>query len=143
MKALAIQAQWRKVGVEARIVSVEFGSLLSAVSAGRFEVVLMRWTGVADPDILDRIFRSDALPPDGFNRGRFRDAGVDRLLRAARGATGPARDRLMKEVQARLAGLAPYAFLWWPDQVAALAPGVGLDLNGAGDFSRVFREGTP
>jgi peptide/nickel transport system substrate-binding protein len=139
-KALAIQDQWRRIGVELRLESKEFGALFSDVLTGRFQVVSLRWVGVTDPAILRRIFHSGSVPPGGFNRGRFADAEVDRLLDEAE-AAGPARRlELLKAAQARIAEEAPYAVLWWPDQIVAAAPGVRVDLNGAGDFSAVWRD---
>lgn len=139
-KALAIQDQWRHIGVQLQIQSREFGALFADVLAGRFQVVSLRWVGVTDPAILRRLFHSSATPPGGFNRSRFADAETDRLLDAADRA-GPARRLgLLKAAQIRLADQAPYAMLWWPDQIVAAAPGVRLDLNGAGDFSAVWRD---
>lgn len=141
MKALAIQDQWKRIGVGLELRTEEFGALLTEVMAGRFEVVSLRWVGVPDPEMLYRTFHSSMGPPAGFNRGGFRDAETDRLLEAARQATDPAaRLELLKQAQLRLVTQAPYAMLWWPDQVAVAAPGVHLDLNGLGDFSAVWRD---
>lgn len=140
MKALALQSMWRKVGVEVRVLNREFGTLLSEVIDGKFDVVSLRWIGVSDPEMLFEAFHSSKAPKKGFNRGRFKDAEVDRLLEAARTARDlPARHALLRQAQVRLVQLAPYAFLWWPDQVAALAPGLEIDLNGVGDFSGIWR----
>jgi peptide/nickel transport system substrate-binding protein len=141
MKALVLQAQWNAIGVKVDIVTREFGSLLTELMAGKFEVVSLRWVGVSDPEMLYETFHSAKIPPAGFNRGRFRDPEVDRLLEAARAAGRPEeRLRLLKEVQVRLVDLSPYAFLWWPDQVAALAPGLAVDLNASGDFRGMWRQ---
>lgn len=140
MKSLVLQAQWRRLGVEVEIVTREFGALLTDVMAGRFEVVSLRWVGVSDPEMLFETFHSAKLPPAGFNRGRFSDAAVDRLLERARAAVRPGeRLQLLREAQVRLVDLAPYAFLWWPDQVAVLAPGLDVDLNASGDFRGLWR----
>jgi peptide/nickel transport system substrate-binding protein len=142
MKALVLQAQWRTIGVEVEIVTREFGTLLTEVMAGKFEAVSLRWVGVSDPEMLYETFHSSKIPPGGFNRGRFSDPGVDRLLEAARSSGRPEeRLRLLREVQVRLVDLAPYAFLWWPDQVAVLAPGLEVDLNASGDFRGLWRHG--
>ncbi len=139
-KALAIQDQWRKIGVEVRLETKEFGALFSDVVAGRFQVVSLRWTGVTDPAILRRIFHSSSVPPAGFNRGRYSDPDTDRLLEAADSVAPAARATLLDQAQDRIADQAPYAMLWWPDQIIASAPGVQVDLNGAGDFSAVWRD---
>jgi peptide/nickel transport system substrate-binding protein len=140
MKVLALQAQWREIGVDIQILTREFGTLLTEVMAGKFEVVSLRWVGVTDPEMLFETFHSSRFPPKGFNRGRFADAECDRLLEAARACPDPAqRLDLLRRAQLRILDLAPYAFLWWPDQVALLAPGLEVDLNGAGDYSGIWR----
>jgi len=139
-KALAIQDQWRRIGVELRLESKEFGALFADVLAGRFQVVSLRWVGVTDPAILRRIFHSGSVPPGGFNRGRFNDPETDRLLDEADAAAPTRRLELLKAAQQRIAEEAPYAVLWWPDQIVAASPGVRVDLNGAGDFSTVWRD---
>ncbi len=139
-KALAIQDQWRRIGVTLHLETKEFGALFADVLAGRFQVVSLRWVGVTDPAILRRIFHSTSVPPGGFNRSRFSDPETDRLLDAADHADPAQRLALLKTVQRRLADQSPYAVLWWPDQIVASAPGVNLDLNGAGDFSAVWRD---
>lgn len=140
MKALALQAQWRKVGVELDLVTREFGTLLSEVMGSKFEVVSLRWIGVTDPQMLMDTFHSAKVPPAGFNRGRFRDGDIDRLLEQAQAAPDPAsRWAQLRAVQEKLVQAAPYIFLYWPDQVAALAPGLEVDLNAAGDFRMIWR----
>jgi peptide/nickel transport system substrate-binding protein len=140
MKALALQAMWRRLGVELRIASREFGTLLTEVIAGKFEAYSIRWVGASDPEMLVEAFHSAKVPPRGFNRGRFADAEVDRLLEASRRAPdAAARFALLKQVQTRLVALAPYALLWWPDQIAAVDPRFEIDLNGVGDYAGIWR----
>ena len=140
MKAVALQAQWAPLGVDLQIATREFGTLLSDVSAGRFDVASLRWVGIADPEMLFNTFHSSMIPPVGFNRGHFADAEIDQLLEHARASADEAqRFALLKKVQARLVRQAPYAFLWWPDQVVAAAPGIELELNAVGDFEGVWR----
>ena len=139
MKALALQSQWAMLGIDLQILTREFGTLLSEVMAGRFDVASLRWVGIADPEMLYRTFHSRMVPPLGFNRGRFSDAETDRLLESARAADDEAlRFILLRKAQARIVGQAPYAFLWWPDQVVAARPGIKLELNAIGDFQGVW-----
>lgn len=140
MKALALQAMWRRIGVEVRIATREFGTLLTEVIAGKFEAYSIRWVGASDPEMLVEAFHSAKVPPKGFNRGRFSDAEVDRLLEASRTAPDAAtRFALLRQVQARLVAQAPYALLWWPDQVAAVDPRFDIDLNGVGDYAGIWK----
>lgn len=139
MKALALRAQWARLGVDLQILTREFGTLLSDVMAGRFDVASLRWVGIADPEMLYRTFHSRMVPPVGFNRGHFADAETDRLLESARAAGGESlRFALLRKAQAHIVDQAPYAFLWWPDQVVAARPGIELELNAVGDFQGVW-----
>ncbi len=139
MKALALQAQWAKLGVDLQILTREFGTLLSDLMAGRFDVASLRWVGIADPEMLHRTFHSRMVPPIGFNRGHFADVETDRLLESARAAGDESlRFALLRKAQARIVDQAPYAFLWWPDQVVAARPGIELQLNAVGDFQGVW-----
>jgi peptide/nickel transport system substrate-binding protein len=140
LRALALQEQWRRIGVEVQLLSKEFGTLFSEISAGKFEMAMLRWTGASDPEMLVRTFHSNMIPPSGFNRGRFRDAAVDRLLDESHHAETPeSRLAKLREAQIRIVEAAPCVFLWWPDQLAALAPGLEIDLNGVGDFTGIWR----
>ena len=139
MKALALRAQWARLGVDLQILTREFGTLLTEVMAGRFDVASLRWVGIADPEMLHHTFHSRMVPPVGFNRGRFADAETDRLLESARVAGNESlRFALLRKAQARIVDQAPYAFLWWPDQVVAARPGIELELNAVGDFQGVW-----
>ena len=45
----------------------------------------LRWVGAnKDPDIFEYVFRSKRMPPDGANRGHYRNAELDELLDQAR-----------------------------------------------------------
>ena len=140
MKALALQAMWRRLGVELRISTREFGTLLTEVIAGKFEAYSIRWVGASDPEMLVEAFHSSKVPPKGFNRGRFADPEVDRLLEASRKAPDAStRFALLRRVQARLVAQAPYVLLWWPDQIAAVDPRFEIDLNGVGDYAGIWK----
>ena len=42
----------------------------------------LQWVGggLVDPDMLRRVFHSQQVPPTGFNRGRYSNPLVDRLI---------------------------------------------------------------
>lgn len=46
---------------------------------GRFDLALMRWTGIIDPDLYRMAFHSSEWPP-GRNRGRYKNQKLDLLL---------------------------------------------------------------
>jgi peptide/nickel transport system substrate-binding protein len=114
LQATAIQQNLQAVGVDVDIRSYEFATLYADVLNGNFQLYTLQWVGggLADPDILRRVFHSNQVPPAGFNRGHFSDAHVDALLDEASRATGDDRRRLFGDAQRAIADQAPYICLW-------------------------------
>jgi peptide/nickel transport system substrate-binding protein len=143
LQATVLQENFRAVGVELDVRQQEFATLFGDVVKGNFQMVTLQWVGgaVSDPDILRRVFHSDQIPPGGFNRGRYVNAEVDRLLDAATRATGEeARRRLYQDVQRIVAEDQPYISLWYRTNAAVLQPWVeGLRLGTLIDFERLAR----
>jgi dipeptide transport system substrate-binding protein len=79
-----IQADWAKVGVEAEIVSFEWGEYLKRSKAGEHDTVLLGWTDDnCDPDnFLYVLLGCDAAK--GANRARWCYQPFDDLLRKAK-----------------------------------------------------------
>ena len=79
-----IQADWAKVGVEAEIVTFEWGEYLKRSKEGEHDTVLLGWTGDnGDPDnFLYVLLSCDAA--SGANRARWCYKPFDDLLRQAK-----------------------------------------------------------
>ena len=135
--ATAIAQQLAEVGVEVSIQWLEWGTFYGDVRRGDFDCFALTWVGVTDPDGLRLRFSSKAFPPDGFNRGRYSNPEVDRLVEEGAREQDPARRReIYIKVQAILAEEVPYVSLWFPDNVAVAQKGVGnLLLPPDGNFS--------
>ena len=135
--AAAVAQDFARIGVRCRTQWLEWGTFYDDVKAGRFDAFALTWVGVTDPDGFRLRFASSAVPPAGFNRGRFANAEVDRLVEAGARESDPAlRKELYGRVQAILARETPYISLWWPDAVCVARPGVsGVDLPPDGNFS--------
>jgi peptide/nickel transport system substrate-binding protein len=98
--AESIAQSLRELGIDARLRSLEFGTFFSDVRQGNFQLYSLIWTGVTDPDILYTAFHSASAPPEGANRGRYRNPRLDALLDRARTITGEAdRRKLYAEAQ--------------------------------------------
>jgi len=141
MEAQAMQAQLREAGIALSLRSAEFGTFYSDITKGAFQMYMLRWIGSnEDPDIFHYAYATESFPPKGANRGRFSDARVDTLLRAAGAETDPAvRRREYVEVQQILAEQLPSIPLWYPDNVVvhtARLRGVTLNAGGSFDFLR-------
>ena len=76
-----IQADWAKVGVQAEIVSYEWGEYLKRSKEGEHQTVLLGWTGDnGDPDNFLYVLLGCAAAHDGTNRARWCYQPFDDLL---------------------------------------------------------------
>jgi peptide/nickel transport system substrate-binding protein len=131
--ATVLQAQLRDAGIDVRVQSYDWGTFFGDIKAGRFQLYGLTWVGIRTPDIFRYAFHSDALPPDGANRGRYRSAVADRLIDTARAEPSEqARADLYRALQTVLHHDLPYVPLWYEDQVFAARAGV-IDYRLAAD----------
>ena len=95
-----IQADWAKVGVEAEIVTFEWGEYLKRSKAGEHQTVLLGWTGDnGDPDNFMYVLLGCAAA-QGANRARWCHKPFDDLLVAAKRTTDMAeRTSLYEQAQ--------------------------------------------
>ncbi|WP_368761609.1 ABC transporter substrate-binding protein, partial [Klebsiella quasipneumoniae] len=80
-----IQADWAKVGVQAKIVTYEWGEYLKRAKAGEHQTVMMGWTGDnGDPDNFFATLFSCAAAKDGSNYSRWCYKPFEDLIQPAR-----------------------------------------------------------
>jgi peptide/nickel transport system substrate-binding protein len=110
---------------------------MADVVRGNAQLYTLQYVGVTDPDMLRRAFHSAQVPPDGFNRGHYRNPEVDRLIDLATAALDETeRGQLYREIQKRIAADAPYVDLWTKVNVAVAQPTLsGITLSPTADFS--------
>lgn len=133
----ALQEQWRRVGIELELRPLEFATLLSDVSRGDFQLCYLRWVGANNnPDIFEYVFHSKKIPPDGANRGHYRNPHLDALLDAMRVENNvEARKKLCSEVQKIIATDLPYLPLWFTDNISVHRRGwAPVDLSPSNDY---------
>ncbi len=119
LQAAVIQQDLRNVGIELDVRSYEFATLSQDVARGNYQLATLQWVGISDPDMLRRVFHSNQVPPQGFNRGHYVNQEVDRLIdQATAAADDETRKRFYQEVQRRVAVDAPYISLWYKTNVA-------------------------
>ena len=96
-----IQADWKAVGVDAEIVSYEWGEYLKRSQAGEHETVLLGWTGDnGDPDNFLFALLSCEAAKAGNNRARWCNQEFNELIVKAQQANDPAeRTRLYEQAQ--------------------------------------------
>jgi peptide/nickel transport system substrate-binding protein len=123
--ARAIAAQLAEVGLHVELEVRDWSVVYERLKAGRFELVLAKWTPVVDPDLLTTTVHSGSIPGaggvgSGGNRGAFVDPEVDRLLDQARAIVDlDTRARLYGTVEARLQQQVPFVPLWCDEEVIA------------------------
>ena len=80
-----IQADWAKIGVQAKIVTYEWGEYLKRAKAGEHQTVMMGWTGDnGDPDNFFATLFSCAAAKDGSNYSRWCYKPFEDLIQPAR-----------------------------------------------------------
>ena len=138
----ALQEQWRKVGVKLEVHPEEIATLFADLGKGQFQICYLRWVGANnDPDVFELVFNSKRIPPDGPNRGRYRNAQVDALTDGIRTEMNrEKRKELCSEVQKIVAEDLPYIPLWYTDVVSVHAKRLGeIGLTAAGDYEFLGR----
>ncbi len=123
--ATVIQSQLQDAGIDIEIQSHDWGTFYGDVKAGRFQMYSLSWVGLKMPDIFRYAFHSTSMPPQGANRGRYRNARVDQLIETAeRARDQDEQARLYRAVQAAVLEDLVLVPLWYEDQIAALREGV-------------------
>ena len=107
--ATILQAQMQAAGIQLLIKSLDWGTFFADVQHGNFQLYGLTWVGIQTPEIYQKAFGSDSLPPQGFNRGGYQDAVLDDLL-AKEDWPG-----VTRRVHQQL----PYIPLWYEGQFAA------------------------
>jgi peptide/nickel transport system substrate-binding protein len=115
LQSTVIQQDLARVGIDVDLRSYEFATFYADVVKGNFQMYALQWVGGAlvDPDILRRVFHSQQVPPAGFNRGRYNNPEVDRLIDlATRSLDEGERKKYYSAAQKILAEDAPYIPIW-------------------------------
>jgi peptide/nickel transport system substrate-binding protein len=115
-----LQDEWRRVGVDLELHSLEFATFYADITRGNFQLYTLRWVGANnDPDFFEYAFGSKKIPPAGANRGRYRNAELDSLVERAR--LEPDREKrraIYSQVQQIIARDLPYLPLWFQDNIS-------------------------
>ena len=112
--ATIMQAQMRLAGIDLEIRSLDWATFFAEIKQGNFQLYGLTWVGVKTPEIYAQAFASDSVPPKGFNRGRYQDAELDKLL-----STDD-----WQAVTQRVHQQLPCIPLWYEGQFAAMQKGM-------------------
>lgn len=135
-----IQESWQKIGVRVVLRPFEFPTFFSDIQKGNFEMFSLRWTGMTEADLLNKLFHSREFPP-GRNRTFYANPKVDDLLDRSASEINPARRKaLVGEVQHIIFQDLPYIPLWYPDNVAVATKDLsGYKLHPSGLWTPLLR----
>lgn len=116
--ALAIQQDWKAIGVDASIETVEFSALVrDDLQPGKFDAILIWWTTPADPDQYT-YYASHQIN----NNVAYANKLVDSLLLAGRGETDAAkRHAIYRALQAVELEDPPVLLLYYPREIQAMS----------------------
>ncbi len=112
--ATILQAQMREAGIELEIKSLDWGTFFADVKGGNFQLFGLTWVGIKTPEIYTKAFGSANFPPNGFNRGRYADAKLNKLLL----------DENWQLATTRIHNELPYIPLWYEGQFAAMTKSI-------------------
>ncbi|PLW78697.1 ABC transporter substrate-binding protein [Cohaesibacter celericrescens] len=106
-----IQADWKAIGVDAEIVSFEWGEYLKRSSAGEHDTVLLGWTGDnGDPDNFMYVLLGCDAVESGANRAKWCNKEFDELLLKAKATSNmEERTKAYEEAQVVFKREAPWA----------------------------------
>ncbi len=117
--ARIIQAQLKEVGIEVDLKSYEWGTFYGDIKSGNFQMTIMRWVGVTEPDFYYNVFNSNQFPPAGRNRGLYENSEIDRLTEEGRIELDPKkRKSIYSKVQKIAAQDLPYVSLWHRNNIS-------------------------
>lgn len=114
-----LAAQWRRVGVDLQPRPLETGTFYADITRGSFQLYTFRWVGGNnDPDMFQYVFSSTRFPPNGANRGHYRNPQMDALLEEqSRETDEQKRKALLWQIQQIAAQDEPYINLWYNNEV--------------------------
>ena len=134
--ATIIQYQLKQVGIQVEVRSYDWGTFYGDIKVGRFQMYSLSWVGLKIPDIFRYVFHSTSLPPNGANRGRFKDAIADAMIEAAESKQDLTEQaKLYQDLQAYLHEQLPYIPLWYEDNILVTAKDIsGYALASDGNY---------
>ncbi len=110
-------------GIDAELMPLELGTLISRLSAGDFDAAVLQIPELAEPNTLRVFLHSSSVPPNGANRARVHDAEIDSALDEGASTLDPTERRdAYARLESRVLERAYWIPLWHEDQIAVTSP---------------------
>ncbi len=139
----ALQDLWKKAGVDLEVRPLEIATLFADLGKADFQLSYSKWIGANnDPDIFAYVMSTKRFPPDGANRGHYRNAQMDLLTEEiGREMDREKRKALCSLVQKMAAEDVPFIPLWFTDVVSVHRRSMGeIALTATGDYEFLGEE---
>ncbi len=122
--------------IKTSLQSFEWGTFYKDIKNGRFDIALMKWVGVVDPDLYNLAFNSNEFPP-GRNRGYYTNLKLDKILDLGRLSKNQLeRIKTYKTAQDIVFKDLAIIPLWHENQIHIVHPRIkNYKLNPMGDFT--------
>ena len=120
--AQVLSSQWKDIGVQTKIRTLDFAAWLDEQGKGNFDVFMLGWLGNLDPD---DFYYAQHHSKGNFNFQKYKNREVDRLLDQGRVETDEEqRQELYNQAAEQIVDDASYVYLYNPDVVQAWRPEV-------------------
>ena len=131
--------QLKSLGLNVEQQSYEWGTYYEDVRTGKFDMAVMKWVGISDPDIYRTSLHSEMTPP-GRNRGYYNNKILDKLVdKAFIEPDEEIRKQLYLHAQKVVFHDLPTIPLWYEKQVAIIHKRVkNYTLPMSGDYSALL-----
>lgn len=117
-----LQTEAERVGIDVRMESVEFVTLLEDADQRNFDLVALAWVKAPGLDDMKQIWHSSADRPGGSNRVGFANLESDQIIDQIRVTLNPEkRNKLYQQVQQIIYDEQPYIFLFVPSERIAIS----------------------
>jgi peptide/nickel transport system substrate-binding protein len=107
-----------QVGINVKVEPYEWGTFYRDVKRGNFQIYTLSWVGVTEPDFFYDVAHSSQMPPKGFNRDRYKNEEIDKLVEEGRTTMDQEkRKKIYAKVQEILLEDLPYIPLWYEKNI--------------------------
>ena len=135
-KARVLASQISKAGLKISLQTNEWGAFYKDIGRGAFDLALMKWVGVVDPDIYRIAFHSENQAPQGRNRSFYKNKKLDELLeKGFKERNKTKRKQIYDKVQSLIAEDFIVIPLWHDQEVSVVQANIeNYQMRANGDF---------
>lgn len=141
--AQVIQESLTKIGINAKIETLELNTLLAQLKQGQFQMTTAQWVGGnQDPIFLRDLFETNESPDKkdgGRNRSRYSNPEFDKLVNEAFNMIDKTKSKeLYGKAQQIISDELPYITLWYPSNMVVATKRIGnIKINASGEWTFV------